>query len=139
MAYNSPFPVGYPYQYAPAYPAPQMPANQQPAQALTPPTIHADIIQIQSEKDAEAYPLSAGLSQMFMTRDEAAIIVKEAFQNGNRLTVYDRRKEAPPAPALDPASVVTWDRLEAYLDSRTRQAGEPAAQPARRTAARSEK
>lgn len=147
MAYNNGFPMNYPYQYVPqAYPPPPQMQNQQAqqsAQALTPPTIHADIIQLATIKDAEAYPLSAGLSQMFMTRDESAIVIKEAFQNGNRVIVYDRRPEAPPAPVLDPSQVVTWDELEAYLANRARRTAEPPAdQPAqttKRSTARSEK
>lgn len=116
---------------------PQMtgnPANQQRAQQpITPPTIHAEIIQIGSVNDAERYPLAAGGKQMFVTQDESAFILKEQQQTGYILTIYDRRPPEPPAPAIDPAKFVTHDELEERL------AKLAAARPARTATAKEEK
>lgn len=98
----------------------QQPAQPQAAQAqqqqatpqtMTPPTIHAEIVQVDGEQAAAQYPVGAGASQMMMARDESAIFVKEATQNGYRMIIYDRRPEAPPAPPFNPADFVRLDEL----------------------------
>lgn len=130
--YNG-FPVNYPY-YAPAYQPPynnfqpqQMPINQpqptqaqaqQTAQVLTPPTIHADIIQVQDKQAVIDYPLAVGVSQMFMTRDESAIYIKTTYANSQpTIAEYPRKETAPvsASPEIDLHNYVTWDSLERRL------------------------
>lgn len=56
MAFN-PFPVGYqPYNPYQQY-QPQMQQAQQQQQMMTPPTIHAEIVQVDGEQAAAQYPV----------------------------------------------------------------------------------
>lgn len=88
MAYN-------PYQFGYMYPQFQQQANPQ---GMTPPTIHADIIQIGSEQEAWNYP--AG--QIMMARDESAIYIKSTGANGTpTLVAYERRAQRPQEAASD--------------------------------------
>lgn len=119
-----------PYPYSPAYQAagyavpsfaPAGGGMTQPQQAsapaanygsLTPPTIHAEIIQVDSEAAVDTQPQAAGTSQMYMTRDDAAIIVKTQYANGGfDKVVYDRRPPAPPAPVFVPEEYVRKDEI----------------------------
>jgi len=85
---------------------------QQPSQPLTPPTIHAEIVQVDGEADVERWPVNAGASQMFITRDETQIIVKTMGANGPLpLDVYVKRPPAPVAPPFNPAEYVRRDEL----------------------------
>lgn len=148
MAWNNGFPVtygqmypqGYPGQQMPVY-APQMPSNgymggafqngnnqpvqqpqQQPAQMMTPPTIRAEIIQVDDdgwENYVDRFPVAGGASQMFMTRSEGKIIIKSAGQTGTLpLTIYDKRPPEPPAPAFDPAEYVRRDEADKLIMER---------------------
>lgn len=122
MAYNG-FPVGYqpfnPYMMNTPY-AQQQTAQQQP-QAMTPPTIHADIIQVESEAEADRYPMAANQPpQMFMLRDESAIYIKTMLANNQHdLKVYPLRPPAPPTPPVDMTAYITRkefnERLAALL------------------------
>lgn len=145
MPYYNGFPATYqqmyptPYQapQAPAY-APQMPqaayqqqnmpqvgtqmppSNQpQPAQMLTPPTIRAEIIQIDDEgweNYVDRFPLGPGASQMFMTRSEGNIIIKSAGQTGPLpLVIFDKRPPEPPAPTFDPKQYMRRDEVEQII------------------------
>ena len=175
MAYYNGFPATYPGAYQTAYPAPQMPVygqqmpnpgfqnasypnasaqpvqqpQQQPAQMMTPPTIRAEIIQIDDdgwEDYVDHFPVAGGASQMFMTRSEGKIIIKSTGQTGPLpLIIYDKRPPAPPAPVFDPGEFVRKDefneRLNAILDAlEANQKEEPAqtAQNAPRRAAKKE-
>ena len=73
--------------------------NQVPQQApqMSPPTIHADIIQVGGQDEVERFSVGAGVSQMFMARDDSAIYIKTGTPNGAELVVYERRTGAPPA------------------------------------------
>ena len=144
MAYYNGFPATYqqmyptPYQqpqtpvYAPQMPqaayqqqnmpqvgAQMSPANQpQPAQMLTPPTIRAEIIQIEDEAAVDKFPLGAGQSQMFITRAEDKIIIKTMGANGPMpIDVYEKRPPAPSAPVFDPGEYVRKDELEGRLNA----------------------
>lgn len=117
MAYNNGFPVTYPqmfpqYQY-------QIPQYQQqntqpvPQQTMTPPIVHADIIQVGSEAEAQNYPVAAGASQMMVSKDDSAIYVKTAFANGqSNLDVFVKRPPAPPEKPVDMGLYVTRDEFE---------------------------
>lgn len=119
-AFNNGFPVTYP-QY---YPYPQMVNMPQPAQqpqpSFTPPTIHADIVQVDNEQAAANFPVGAGSSQMMIAKDDSAIFVKSALPNGQTtIDVFIKRPPAPPKPEFDPGNYVTWDKLEERLASLT--------------------
>ena len=75
MAYNSGFPMTYQQFYQPQYQQPynsfQSGNNQMQQQAaqqmMTPPTIHAEIVQISGRDDAVNFPVGAG---------QATVVVK---------------------------------------------------------------
>lgn len=103
MAYNPYFPMSY---------QPQM--YQQPQQQLmTPPTIHAEIVQVDNEQAAANYPVGAGASQMMIARDDSAIYVKTALANGQiSLEVFEKRAPVPAEPAINPGDYVRRDEIE---------------------------
>ena len=110
MAYNPYFPPQYqPFQ---AYPQPQ-----QMAQPFTPPTIRAEIVQVDSEEAAAQYPVGVGASQMMIAKDDSAIFIKTASQAGTELTVYVKRPAAPPAPVFKPEEYVRRDEMETLVRS----------------------
>lgn len=117
MAYNN-FPIGYqPAQIY--YPQQQQPIQQvqQPVQqSMTPPTIHAEIIQVENEQVAESHPMSAGTSQMMIAKDDSAIYVKTMYANGQyNMDVYLKRPATPKKPEIDMGAYVTRDELENRL------------------------
>ena len=132
--YNQMYPQGFPGQQMPMY-GQQMPNNgymggtfqngntqpvqqsqQQPAPMMTPPTIRAEIIQVDDEgwEDyVDRFPVNAGTSQMFMTRSETKVIIKTMGQTGPLpLTIFDKRPPAPPAPVFNPGEYVRIDELD---------------------------
>ena len=127
MAWNNGFPMNYPQMYMPQpmpYQQPQQMqptqmsgANQQP-QMLTPPTIRAEIVQVDDEAAASAFPVGAGASQMMIARDESAIFIKSAMANGQTtLDVFKKRPPEPPAPKFDPNLYVRKDELEMLVSA----------------------
>lgn len=116
MAYNNGFPVGYPYyqQYQPTY---QQFQAQQP-QTMSPPTVHAEIIQVDSEQAALNYPVAAGVSQMMISKDESAIFIKTAYANGQaNLDTYEKRAKTPLSASPDLSQYVTREELEKRLSA----------------------
>lgn len=110
--YNNGFPVSYqPIGFQP-YQAPA----QQNQPMMTPPTIRAEIIQVDNEEAAASFPVGAGASQMMIAKDDSAIFVKSANANGFTLDVYVKRPPAPPAPKFIPDEYVRKDELEKLLD-----------------------
>ena len=111
MPYN---PALYmPTGYQPAYQPPQMTAPNQMAPMMTPPTIRAEIIQISDPAEVDRWPVNAGSSQMFITRDEKQIIIKTMGSNGALpLDVYEKRPPVPPEPVFDPREYVRRDELK---------------------------
>lgn len=109
MAYGNGFPVTYPQMY-PQYQQPYSQNFQQSSpQGMTPPTIHADIIQIGGEQEAWNYPAGS----IMMARDESAMFIKSTGANGTpTLVVYEKR--AKPAPGAAP-DYVTKEELEKAL------------------------
>lgn len=131
MAYNNGFPIGY--QPAQIYYPQQMPQVQQPMQQMqqsnnlqsmmSPPTIHAEIIQVDNEQMAENHPLSAGASQMMIAKDDSAIFVKTMYANGQyNLDVYTKRPSVSKKTEIDPSLYVTRqefeDRITALMKNR---------------------
>lgn len=134
MAYNNGFPIGYqpaqtyypqPYQQSvqPVQQASQMPmqqVQQQAQQMMTPPTIHAEIVQVDSEQIAENYPLAAGSSQMMIARDDSAIYIKSMYANGQyNLDVFVKRPKAPNKPEINPDIYITREEFESRLKAIT--------------------
>ena len=125
MAYN-PYLYGggyyTPYQYN-GYQQQQQPpmqpqTMQQPAQQLTPPTIHAEIIQVDSIKAAKDYPVGAGQSQMLMTKDDSAIIIKMALANNQySYAIYNRQTEEQTIPEINPADYITRAEFEQRIQA----------------------
>ena len=127
MAYNNGFPVNYQY-----YPQNQFYGNNQPLynnniqqpqynnvqqQTITPPTIHAEIIQVDNEQAAVDFPLSAGCSQMMIARDDSAIFVKTMYANGQyNLDVFSKRPASPKKKEIDPDIYITREEFESRLN-----------------------
>jgi len=115
MAINGGFPIGY--QPAQLYYPYAQPVQPQPQQAgMTPPTVHADIVQVDGEQAAMAYPVAAGASQMMISKDETMIFVKTATATGqSSVDVFVKRPPAPPKPEVDMSLYITRDELEKRL------------------------
>lgn len=115
------FPGQQPYQdpaYMRAYSQHNPQQTQQPAQGqmMTPPTIRAEIVQVDTLDAIDRFPMAAGTSQMFMTKDEQNIVVRSMYANGQHSDeIYDKRPPAPPAPTLNPADYVRKDELQALI------------------------
>lgn len=94
----------------------QFSQQQAQPQMMTPPTIRAEIIQVDDEgwEDyVDRFPVNAGTSQMFMTRSETKVIIKTMGQTGPLpLTIFDKRPPAPPAPVFNPGEYVRIDELD---------------------------
>lgn len=116
--YYQPY-VGYqnPYFQSPGFQQPVQQPVQQPApQTMTPPTIRAEIVQVDDEAAAAQYPVGAGASQMMIAKDDSAIFVKTAHANEPAtLDVYLKRPPAPIKPAFDPADYIRRDEFETRL------------------------
>ena len=156
-AWNNGFPVSYPQMYVPQ---PVMPYQQPPAQMLqqqpatpitnpgqaqmmTPPTIRAEIVQVEDEAAANIFPVGPGASQMMISRDESAIFIKSAMANGQTtLDVYDKRPPAPPKPVFDPSEYVRKDeldeRLNGFLEAHTARTAQAQTVTAKRAVRREE-
>jgi len=118
MAYN-PYAYGNytPYQYSNMYQQ-QQPQMQPQQPTMTPPTVHAEIIQVESEEIAYNFPVGAGQTQMFMKRDESAFYVKSVLANGQVLFfAYPRREPEPQDTTPDMSAYVTREEFEQRLNS----------------------
>lgn len=113
--------------------------SQQPntAVAMTPPTIHAEIVQVTGEQAAAQYPVGAGMSQMMIARDESAIFVKTATANGYTLDVFDKRPPAPQPAPFNPDEYVRIAALPGIVAAEV-QAALAAMQPVKSTRKKNE-
>ena len=116
MIFNNGYPASYqPFGYG--YQQYQQPMQNQPQQ-MTPPTIRAEIVQVDSEEAASNYPVGPGSSQMMIAKDDSAIFVKTAMANGqSSLDVFVKRPRTPQKPVFDPDKYVTRDELENRLQA----------------------
>ena len=80
-------------------------------QMMSPPTIRAEIVQVDNEQAAANYPVGTGMSQMMIAKDESAIFVKSVSANGAVMDVYIRRPPAPPEPKFVPGDYVRKDEI----------------------------
>lgn len=105
MAYNY-FPMNYPQmQYQQQYPYQQ--------QQYTPPTIHAEIVQVSGEQEVKDYPLAAGVTQMFMSKDDKNIFIKTAYANSPAQIITYSKAE----PVTEPTpEYVTKEELDKRLN-----------------------
>lgn len=92
-----------PQQYQQQYQQPQM----------SPPTVHADIIQVDSPEAVKGFQIAPGTSQMFITRDETMILVK----SDTGIDTFVKRPPEPEKPPFDTSSFVTKEELEQRLSS----------------------
>lgn len=106
-----------PYQQQP-YSSQSQQYTSQPQQQYTPPTIHAEIIQVSSEQEAKDYPVAAGNTQMFIAKDDSAIYIKTAYVNTPaQIVVY---KKSEPEPEVKPDYITREEfekRLEEFFNS----------------------
>lgn len=116
MIFNNGYPASYqPFGYG--YQQYQQPMQNQPQQ-MTPPTIRAEIVQVDSEEAASNYPVGPGSSQMMIAKDDSAIFVKTAMANGqSSLDVFVKRPRTPQKPVFDPDKYVTREELENRLQA----------------------
>lgn len=137
MIFNNGYPANYQpfgYQnYQQMQGAQMSPANQQ---MMTPPTIRAEIVQVDGEEAANSFPVGAGSSQMMIARDDSAIFVKTAAANGQGYTldVFVKRPPAPVKPPLDMGAYVTRDELPELLAAFLRGGTAPTTQTAKEAA-----
>ena len=128
MAYNNGFPMSYQQFYQPQYQVPyggfqsgnsQMQQQAQTApQMMTPPTIHAEIVQIADRNEAVNFPVGAGQAQMMITRDDSTIFVKSAFANGqSSLAEYVKKEPEPQKPQADYVTREEFERRLAELST----------------------
>lgn len=123
--YNNYFPATYqnPYQqyqnqFQQNFQQPVQNQQFQPAQqSLTPPTIHAEIIQIDGgRKEVENYPVNAGCSQMFISKDEQTIFIKSVLANGQyTIDEYQKKEPEPEQETNLLENYVTIDMLNSRL------------------------
>lgn len=100
------FPTGYqPYSNYNPQPTPQP--------NYTPPTIRAEIIQVGDEQEVMNYPLAAGATQMFMSKDDKYIFIKSAYANSPAQIVRYSREEPKQEPAVE---YVTREELDRRLN-----------------------
>lgn len=140
MAYNNGFPMSYQQFYQPQYQPyggyqsgqqmaqAQMTGTNQQTQMMTPPTIHAEIVQIADRNEAVNFPVGAGQAQMMITRDDSTIFVKSAFANGqSSLAEYVKKEPEPPKPQADFITREEFERrlAELYKSAEKRNENEP--------------
>ena len=80
---------------------------------MTPPTIHADIVQVSSEQEALNIPVNAGASKMMMLRDDSAIFIKSVDANSQPTMDIYRRDSQSLIPS--PSDYVTKEELRKIL------------------------
>ena len=107
------------------------PTVQQPGQAaqMSKPTVHADIIQIENEAAGENEPVDAGTSQMMITKDESAILIKSVLANGE--TIMDVYRKQPKAVKPPEPEYVTRAEFDRWVAEMNRREPEPTRKPLR--------
>lgn len=96
----------------------QQPAQQaqQNQQGLTPPTIRAEIVQVDDMDAINHINITPGTPQMFWTKDEHTIVVRTMYANNQHSDrIWKEQPPEPPAPTLNPADYVRKDELQALI------------------------
>jgi len=121
MIFNNGYPATYQpmnFGYQSPYQQIQQQSQQVQQQQMTPPTIRAEIIQVDGEEAASNYPVGPGASQMMIARDDSAIFVKTVLANGQAtLDVFVKRPRTPSKPPFDPDKYVTREELDKRLEA----------------------
>ena len=92
--------------------------NLQSQQMMTPPTIHAEIVQISGKDEAINFPVGTGQTQMMMTKDESSIFIKSVFANGqSTLIEYGKKLEEPSSSKAD---YITREEFEKRISEITK-------------------
>lgn len=89
------------------------------SQQMTPPTIRAEIIQVENEQAAKDYPVAAGMTQMFMSKDDKFIFIKTAFPNAPyEMVVYEKqiKMTQESSPTINTDNFVTRDEFESRIN-----------------------
>lgn len=112
-----PFPNPY---YTPGYNLYGQQQYQQPIQQpqnYSMPTIHAEIVQINGDREeAENFPVPTGGTQMMINKAEDKIFIKTVYANNQRnLDVYVKQAPAPAQPQPNFENYVTREELEQRL------------------------
>lgn len=119
MTYNNGFPMSYQQYYPQQQVGFQQPMNipqQAQQQMMTPPTIHAEIVQVSNKSEAMNFPVGAGQAQMMMAKDDSAIFIKTAFANGqSNIVEYVREAPDPETPSADYVTREEFERRLAEL------------------------
>ena len=119
MAYNY-FPTGY-QPYMPQFqPYQQTQPIQTPPQQMTPPTIHAEIVQVEGEQEAKNYPVAAGGTQMMMSKDDENIFIKTAYANAPAQRIVYKKCEPIQEPTIDTSTFITREEFEKRINEITR-------------------
>lgn len=106
--FNNGFPV-----YPQLYPNMNQYGASQNQGGMSPPTIHADIVQVSGEDEAWSYPVAAGSTQMMMARDDSAVYIKSAYPNSPpSLDVFVKQSVRPREGA---SAYVTREELDEAL------------------------
>lgn len=114
MDYRPYFPQSYqPYSQ---YQQPNMQVNGNPInnvqsqQMMTPPTIHAEIVQVSGREEALNFSVGIGQTQMMMAKDESSIFIKTTLANGQSTVIEYARKPEESGPAQ--ADYITREEFE---------------------------
>ena len=100
----------FPQNYQPLMPPQYSTQIQQPAGRMI------EVVPVDNEEAAAAFPVQVGATQVMFARDDSFIAVKSSNVNGqSSFDIYDKRPPAPPQPAFDPQAYVTKDELEKRL------------------------
>lgn len=107
--YRSYYPQSYqPYQQFQQLPTSNMQNNSTPInniqsqQMMTPPTIHAEIVQVSGKDEALNFPVGTGQTQMMMAKDESSIFIKSVFANGqSTLIEYNKKLQESNSSKMD--------------------------------------
>lgn len=102
----------------PAYaPAPMAGAPAPQPQPVSPPTIHADLIQITDISEVDKYTAHVGAPLGFITQSEDKIIFKTAGPDGPvPLTVYIKQPSQPEKQAFNPVDYVRKDEIKGLVN-----------------------
>lgn len=119
MIFNNGYPASYqPFGYQNYQQMQGTQMSQANPQMMTPPTIRAEIVQVDNEEAASNYPVGPGASQMMIAKDDSAIYVKSALANGQAtLDVFVKRPRTPQKPPVNLDDYVTKEELENRLQA----------------------
>lgn len=78
---------------------------------MTPPTIHAEIIQVNDRNEGANFPVGTGQTQMMMTKDDSLIMIKSVLANG-QTTIVEYPRKPVETLSKNESNYVTRDEFE---------------------------